>query len=219
MKRKNKIESTRPYLEIKKELENIAAELKITPSSLYQAEVDDSSSLREEGEEGIKKTISRAILLDGIKDAVKRYGVDEKAVNLRDLQLKYHIDLDKKGAYKKAIKELTWEKRYAEKMGKKERKYVLKGIEGNPGLIRQFAKIAQTVNKEAWQGWENFVGSFLLLISGIFFLSFNITGNVIGNMTKQNLNIIGALLIICSCFIIFLFSKKKRKNESKHLNR
>ncbi len=216
MKKGNKIESNRPYLEIKKELENIAAELKITPGSLYQAEVYDSSSLREEGEEGIKKTLSRAILLDGIKDAVKRYGVDEKAVNLKDLQLKYHIDLDKKGAYKKAIKELTWEKRYAEKMGKKERKYVLKGIEGNAGLIRQFAKLAQTVNKGTWAGWENFVGSFLLFFSGIFLLSSNITGNTIGNLTKQSLNILGTSLIISSFIVIFLFSKKKILK--KHLN-
>jgi len=207
---KEKEKETRPYQEIKKELESIANELKITPDSLYQAEVYDSSSSLEEGEDGIKRTLNRAILLDEIKDAIKRYGVDEKKVNIADLQLKYRIDLDKKRAYKDAIRELTWEKRYAKSIAGKEREYVLKNIKNNPGLIRQFAKIAQTVNKEAWEGWENFIGSFLLFLSGIFFLSSNLTGDVISSSVQSDYNIIGGILLIIgliSC--LFLFSKKK----------
>lgn len=46
---------------------------------------------------------------------------------------------------------------------------------------------------------------------GIFFLSFNLTGNAIANLTNQTSSIIGAVFFIIGILAMFLFFKKIRK--------
>ncbi len=47
------------------------------------------------------------------------------------------------------------------------------------------------------------------LLSSIFFLSSTFTGNVIGNLTKTNSNLIGAILFILGIIGLFAFTKNK----------
>ncbi len=51
--------------------------------------------------------------------------------------------------------------------------------------------------------------SVIALLGGLFFLSFNLTGNVIGNMTNSTSNWIGGILLVIGLVGAFVYFKKK----------
>ncbi|MEK6935649.1 MAG: DUF308 domain-containing protein [Nanoarchaeota archaeon] len=67
------------------------------------------------------------------------------------------------------------------------------------------------VVKGKWHGLENttMTASIVGLIGGIFFLSPNLTGNVIGNMTNSTSNIIGAILFAVGIAGAFFYFRKR----------
>ena len=69
----------------------------------------------------------------------------------------------------------------------------------------------EKVKKGKWHGLEGKVAVALVLIIGsIFFLSPNITGNVIGNLSNNNSNFLGAILFILGIgFLLFIFRRNK----------
>ena len=57
--------------------------------------------------------------------------------------------------------------------------------------------------------------SFLMIISGFFFLSQNITGNVIANLNQTSANFIGIILFLLGISGVFYYNKKRRKKCQK----
>jgi hypothetical protein len=55
------------------------------------------------------------------------------------------------------------------------------------------------------------VTSIIGIIGGIFFLSPNLTGNVIGNMTNSTSNIIGAVLLVIGLIGSFFWFRSRRR--------
>ena len=68
-------------------------------------------------------------------------------------------------------------------------------------------------NNEARRGYRG-IFSVISILGGIFFLSPNLTGNAIGNMTTETASWIGAALIVIGIIVLyFLMRIKKRKNQ------
>ncbi len=59
-----------------------------------------------------------------------------------------------------------------------------------------------------WHGLER-IASIIVLITGLFFLSSNLTGNVIGNMTNSTSNWIGGVLFILGLVGALFYFKNK----------
>jgi hypothetical protein len=76
-------------------------------------------------------------------------------------------------------------------------------------------KLGMHSHKGGLEGTVAVVG----LVGGLFFLSNNITGNAIGNLTLKNSILIGAGLIIVGLIGAFLLVKNKRKKKSKKVSR
>ena len=65
-------------------------------------------------------------------------------------------------------------------------------------------------SKEGLEGKVSAFVGIMGLIGGIFFLSSNITGNVISNYNIPNYNIIGVILILIGILGVFVYFRKKK---------
>jgi len=81
---------------------------------------------------------------------------------------------------------------------------------------------AKTVTrlKHKLGGLENATAtaSIVGILGGLFFLSPNMTGNAIGNMTTQTASWIGAVLIVIGIIALYFLMKARKRKNNKKLN-
>ena len=85
---------------------------------------------------------------------------------------------------------------------------------GSPVFASQDDTIRARIESARERG--NITFSILGIFLGLFFLSPNLTGNAISNMTTQTASWIGAVLMVIGIIALyFLMKAKKRKNQQK----
>ena len=82
-------------------------------------------------------------------------------------------------------------------------------------LRKKYARIAERLKKVIEGKWHGLEGKAVAvaivgILGGIFFLSSNITGNVIGNMTNSTSNFLGSVLLVIGIIGGFFWLRSRR---------
>lgn len=196
------------YEDIKEELETRTVELRIQKeylkSSVEMEEIINSDRLTQDGSKFIAMKIEKDYIIDKIiKRAIFLEGLYNKA-RLLDISPKYiQEQLEPTWKPYDHLKRRMYKlPKSLEKMDKKSMNEIIKKAKKSQkketGLISRL----------------HFIVGGCILLSGLFFLSSNITGNAIGNITKQTSTIIGTILFVTGLIATFFCVKKIKKNKN-----